>query len=285
VTPLELLAVEGNGRHPRVVLRQEDIALIHGDAREMLELPGDSVDLAVTDPPFNVSFSDYGGGVKDSISPEAYGEWTGQWLRECLRVLKPGGQLYAIMPLKWAPWWLWRIQDLWVEHRGHLLAWNKTMAHLHREKTYIRAWEPILWLVKGGRPNVLRRAYRFEEDKDWLIGTSAVAEAEAVRLKKKHPTPRPDWLYEYFVIRASEPGMVVLDPMMGSGTGAYVARKLGRQFVGYDINRDYVELSAQRIAQAPMEMGEVAEEVIGSFRQQELLLKWQESVSNSRGES
>jgi adenine-specific DNA-methyltransferase len=280
VTPLDLLAVEGNGRHPRVVFRQEDIALIHGDAREMLELPNESVDLVVTDPPFNVSFSDYGGGVKDSVSPEAYGEWTGQWLRECLRVLKPGGQLYAIMPLKWLAYWLPQVPAPW-----HLLAWCKTMAHLHREKTYIRAWEPILWVVKGERPNVLKRAYRFEEDKDWLIGTSAVAEAEAVRLKKKHPTPRPDWLYEYFVVRASEPGMVVLDPMMGSGTGAYVARKLGRQFVGYDINRDYVELSAQRVAQAPMVMGELAEEVAGSFRQQELLLKWQETIPTRRSET
>ena len=119
--------------------------------------------------------------------------------------------------------------------------------------------------------------YRFEEDKDWLIGTSAVAEAEAVRLKKRHPTPRPDWLYEYLMVRASEPGMVVLDPMMGSGTGAYVARKLGRQFVGYDINRDYVDLSAQRVAQAPMAMEPVAEGL--GFRQAELLFKWQEPVA------
>ena len=285
MTPLELLTVEGNGRHPRVVYRQEGLALIHGDARDMRELPGDSVDLVITDPPFNVSFSTYGGGVKDSVSPEEYGRWSGEWLRECVRVLKDGGQLYAIMALKWAPWWLWEIRDLWVEHRGHILAWNKTMAHLHREKTYIRAWEPILWLVKGGPPNVLRRSYRFEEDKDWFIGTSAMAEAEAVRLKKRHPTPRPDWLYEYFMVRASEPGMVVLDPMMGSGTGAYVARKLGRRFVGYDINRDYVELSALRVAQAPMEMGALQENISGPFRQMELMLKWQERVVPERSEA
>ena len=280
MTPLELLTVEGNGHHPRVVYRQEGLALIHGDARDMRELPGDSVDLVITDPPFNVSFSDYGGGVKDSLSPEEYGRWTGQWLRECMRVLKDGGQLYALMPNNMMPWWLPEIRDdLWKQHRGHILVWNKTMAHLHREKTYIRAWEPILRLVKRDAPNVLRRTYRFEDDKDWFIGTSAVAEAEAVRLKKRHPTPRPDWLYEYLMIRASEPGMVVLDPMMGSGTGAYVARKLGRQFVGYDINRDYVDLSALRVAQAPMAMEEVGEDL--GFRQQELLLRWQEGAWKS----
>jgi DNA modification methylase len=280
VKPLEILSVEGNGHHPRVVYRQEGLALIHGDAREMRELPAESVDLVITDPPFNVSFSDYGGGVKDSLSAEEYGRWTGEWLSECVRVLKDGGQLYAIMPLKWLAHWLPQVPGRW-----HMLAWCKTMAHLHREKTYIRAWEPILWMVKGERPNVLRRSYRFEEDKDWFIGTSAVAEAEAVRLKKRHPTPRPDWLYEYFVIRASEPGMVVLDPMMGSGTGAYVARKLGRQFVGYDINRDYVELSAQRVAQATLALEALDEEIAGSFRQQELLLKWQETIPTRRSET
>ncbi|MDO8751709.1 MAG: site-specific DNA-methyltransferase [Dehalococcoidia bacterium] len=267
--PLELLAVESNGHYPRVVYRQEGLALIHGDARDMRELPAESVDLIITDPPFNVSFSDYGGGVKDSLSPEEYGQWTGEWLRECVRVLRDGGQLYALMPLKWLAYWLPQVPERW-----HILAWCKTMAHLHREKTYLRAWEPILWVVKGERPNVLRRSYRFQDDKDWFIGTSAMAEAVAVRLKKRHPTPRPDWLYEYFMVRASEPGMVVLDPMMGSGTGAYVARKLGRRFVGYDINRDYVDLSALRVAQAPMEMEPVVEGL--GFRQMELMFKWQD---------
>ena len=276
---LELLPTNGNGH--RVVYQEPGVALIQGDAREMLELPESSVDLVVTDPPFNVSFSDYGGGVKDHVSPDAYAQWTAEWLRECLRVLKPGGQLYAIMPLKWAPYWLQLVKD----EKWHMLAWCKTMAHLHREKTYIRAWEPILWVVKGERPNVLRRVYRFEEDKDWIIGTNAVAESEAVRLKKKHPTPRPDWIYEYLIIRASEPGMLVVDPMMGSGTGAYVSRKLGRRFVGYDINRTYVELSAQRLAQAPFDMGEVAEEITGAFRQEELLFKWQESETSQEEES
>jgi DNA modification methylase len=263
------------GRRDRLVHRDGGLSLFHGDARDMRELPGGSVDLVITDPPFNVSFSNYGGGVDDSVAPELYARWTREWLVECLRVLKPGGQLYAIMPLKWAPWWQWEIRDLWTKHRGHVLSWNKTMAHLHREKTYIRAWEPILWLTKGGAPAVFRRSYRFEDDKDWFIGTNAIAEAESLRLVKKHPTPRPAWVYEYFVLRASEPGMVVLDPMSGSGTGAAVARKLGRRFVGYDINREYVELAARRVAQMPLGMEEVAEDVAASFRQLELLLKWQ----------
>ena len=102
-------------------------------------------------------------------------------------------------------------------------------------------------------------------------------ETEANPLKKRHPTPRPDWLFEYFLARGSELGMTVLDPFVGSGTCGYVARRLGRAFVGYDIYRPYVELAAQRIASVEFGLGlerEVVEEIPG-YRQLELMEKWE----------
>lgn len=178
------------------------------------------------------------------------------------------------MPIKSLPWWLETIQDLWEDHLGHILPWVKTMANLHRENTYLRAWEPILWLTKGGKPNVLRRTFRFEDDKDSLIGLSAIGEVEAQPLRKAHPTPRPTWLVEYFLVRASEPGMVVLDPMVGSGTTASVARRLGRQCVGYDINPDYPRMASRWLAQT-VANPEEAQESPSAYRQAELLVRWE----------
>ena len=209
-------------------------------------------------------------GDRDDRPTEDYIEWTREWLAECLRVLRPGGQLYALMPLKWLPWWLPLVKDL----KWHLLPWVKTMAFLHRANTYLRAWEPVLWLVKEGTRHQLKRTYHFADDKDWLIGATAVGESEHQRLKKRHPTPRPDWVYEYFILRASEPGMLVLDPMMGSGTAARVARSLGRKFVGYDINREYVNLAALMVADVQFQMELVAEEQVPSHKQLELLQHW-----------
>ena len=262
---------------PDGVLYQADgLRLLRGDCRALQE-PDNSVDLVITDPPFNISGSsgrrnfDYGQGADaDDLPPEEYLEFTKQWVAEALRVLKPGGQLYALMPGKWLPWW----SPILKEMTWWILPWVKTMAFLHRHNTYLRAWEPILWLVKGKSANVLRRSYRYQDDKDWVIGPSAVGESEGAPLKKKHPTPRPDWLYEYFIIRASRPGMTVLDPMMGSGTGGRVARRLGRRFVGYDINPDYVDLAQQIIADVEFGMPlEVLEEIDG-YGQLELLSKW-----------
>ncbi|MDP3063909.1 MAG: site-specific DNA-methyltransferase, partial [Chloroflexota bacterium] len=199
----------------RVLHRAPGVALLHGDCRQMTEVADASVDLVVTDPPFNVSGShgrrsfDFGEGPEaDCISPEDYGRWTGEWIAECMRVLKPGGQLYAIMSLKMMPWWLPEVR----ERNWHMLAWAKTTAFFHRHKTYLRAWEPILWIVKGDTPTVLHRSYTFADDKDWFIGPNATGEAEGAlnRLKKRHPTPRPDWVCEYIILRASSRGSVVL---------------------------------------------------------------------------
>lgn len=265
----------------RTLYHADDLDLIHGDCRQMVELPDGFVDLIVVDPPFNVSGIHgrrvfvYGGEAEPDDRPLAdYIEWTGEWLAECLRVLRPGGQLYALMPIKWMPWWLPLVQDL----KWHLLPWVKTMAFLHRANTYLRAWEPVLWLVKDGARHSLKRTYHFADDKDWLIGATAVGESEHKRLKKRHPTPRPDWVYEYFIVRSSEPGMVVLDPMMGSGTSGRVARSLGRRFVGYEVTRKYVDLSALMIADVHYRMELVGEpslvDLAPSHKQLELLEHW-----------
>lgn len=226
----------------------------------MTALADESVDLVVTDPPFNVGFN-YGEETDDRRPEDVYREFTRAWLEESLRVLKPGGQLYAVMPLKWMPSWI----PLLEGKKWHILSWCKTMCMLHREATYLRAWEPILWIIKGKTPNVFHRSYRFAHDKDWIIGSSAIGESGKVRLKKRHPTPRPDWLYAYFIIRASEPGMVVLDPMVGSGTAAYVSMSLGRRFVGYDIREDYVRLTRERASQ--LSLGLQPDEGLSDFRQ------------------
>ena len=229
----------------KVVHRDEHLFLVHGDCRFMGEVEDDCVDLVVTDPPFNVRFSDYGGGTNDARQAWEYTAFTAAWLHECMRVLKPGGQLYAIMPRKNMEQWLQVVPKPY-----EIMPWCRTMAQLHREATFIRAWEPILWIVKGKRPNTFKRAFNFPADKDWWIGPSAIGETQRIRIKKLHPTPRPDWIYEDLIVRASNPGDVVLDPMVGSGTCAFVSVKLGRRFIGYDVHKPYLtDLTLARASQ------------------------------------
>jgi DNA modification methylase len=268
-----------------LVYQAGGVDLYHGDCRAMWQVPTGSVDLIITDPPMNVGFK-YGPDVNDRQKPEAYADWTREWIQECLRVLVPGGQLYALMSVNMIPWWLGEIKDLWAVHGGHLLVWAKTMANLHQEATYIRAHEPVLWLVKGGRPAVFHRAFKYAEesgpsipnlvahDRDWLLGGNAVGETEAVRYVKAHPTPRPVWFWRRFIIRATEPGMRVLDPMVGTGSSAWATKTLGRQFVGFDIDLVYLRIAQRRVAQAVMDLGPIGEAIDAS--QLALEEKWVE---------
>jgi len=64
-----------------------------------------------------------------------------------------------------------------------------------------------------------------------------------------HETPKPEALLERIILATSNEGDVVLDPMFGSGTTGAVAVRLGRSFVGCEINPDYVEMARQRIEQ------------------------------------
>ena len=69
-----------------------------------------------------------------------------------------------------------------------------------------------------------------------------------------HLTPKPEALLERIIETTSNPGDLVLDPMMGSGTTGAVAVRLGRRFVGSEINRRYYEMARKRIEAAQREM-------------------------------
>lgn len=69
----------------------------------------------------------------------------------------------------------------------------------------------------------------------------------AERHKTIHPTEKPETLLERIVLLGSKQGDVVLDPFMGSGTTGVVARKLGRKFIGIEIDNTYFQISKNRI--------------------------------------
>jgi len=238
---IELLSTD------RVVYQDGTMALLHGDCRQMSELKSGSIDLVFADPPFNLGRGrfNYGAETDEAMPPEEYGRWTGEWMLEARRVLKRGGHLFALMVEKWMKYWLPYAPDPF-----HFLPWCKTMSsYLGDERTFNRASELIFWHWKGGKIKTFNKSHTFDGDKDWVMGPIAVGEVERQRGRKGHPAPRPTWLYEHFISKCSQPGDIVLDPFLGSGTGGVAARKLGRRFIGYDTNREYVEAARAHLCQ------------------------------------
>ncbi len=67
----------------------------------------------------------------------------------------------------------------------------------------------------------------------------------------KHPAIYPVEVVEEFLYLLTQPGALVLDPFMGSGSTAVACKKLGRHYIGYDINAEYCEDARQRVAETP----------------------------------
>lgn len=64
---------------------------------------------------------------------------------------------------------------------------------------------------------------------------------------KKHPTEKPLKLFEYLIESSSNEGMTIFDPCMGSGTACVAAKKLGRDYIGFEINKEYIGFAEERM--------------------------------------
>jgi modification methylase len=252
-----------------------------GDCVAALErLPAASVDLVFADPPYNLQL---GGELTrpdqsrvDAVdddwdrfeSFEAYDAFTRAWLLAVRRVLKPTGTIWVIGSYHN----IFRVgsvlQDLgyWVLND---VIWRKANPMPNFKGTrFQNAHETLIWASKSKDARGFTFNYEamkaFNDDlqmrSDWFIPICTGEE----RLKddagqKVHPTQKPEALLHRILTATSNPGDVVLDPFLGSGTSAAVARRLGRRWVGIERDPVYAEHARARIdAVVPLEDGALA---------------------------
>jgi len=242
--------------------------IIVGDCIEELGLlPEASVDLVFADPPYNLQLNNElyrpDNSRVDAVDDDwdkfgsfaAYDAFTRDWLSACRRVLKPSGSLWVIGSYHN----IFRVgailQDLgfWVLND---VVWRKSNPMPNfRGRRFTNAHETMIWASMGPKA---RYTFNYEAMKalnedlqmrsDWLFPICSGAE----RLRqgcgrKTHPTQKPEALLHRIVLASSEPGDVVLDPFLGSGTTAVVAKRLGRNFVGIEREKSYAEAAKSRL--------------------------------------
>lgn len=138
-----------------------------------------------------------------------------------------------------------------------------------------RTWEQILWFSKSGKPYVdlyacglpSRRIGFAGSRRFGLGGTSPIHQGQNEEMKTgrskvvdtitapvgtmdrgvQHPAMYPRGVPEYLIGTFSQPGQLVLDPFVGSGTTCLVARDMGRSYLGFDLNSDYVRIARMRL--------------------------------------
>jgi DNA modification methylase len=237
-------------------------SLVCGDAAEIMRaIPDTSVDLIVADPPYNLG-KDYGATIdkKDWLSYEQFME---EWLDEAVRVLKPTGSLYVFMGVRFIS----RLYTL-LEERYNLrfngwITWHYTQG-MGRKQGFSPRHEDILYFTRTEtftfNLDDVRIPQKYYRERNNMAGAnpgdvwqfSHVHYCSAER--ESHPTQKPEALLERILCASSNVEDVVLDPFVGSGTTCRVAQILRRQWIGIDINPEYIEMSRRRLELAEAEL-------------------------------
>ena len=228
----------------------------------MVEIPDNSIHLMVTSPPYNV-----GKEYDQDLSLTEYQTMLGRVWKEVYRVLVTGGRAcinVANLGRKpYIPLHAYIIEDMVTQGflmRGEVI-WNK--ASSSSASTAWGSWQsasnPTLrdvheYILVFSKDTYRRRPPEDRENtiekEQFLEYTKSVWTFPAVSAKKiGHPAPFPAELPARLIQLFTYSDEIVLDPFMGSGQTAIAALNNGRNFVGYEINPEYIELAKERIAQ------------------------------------
>lgn len=230
-------------------------------SEDMNELPDNSVHLMITSPPYNVT-KEY----DNNLNLEEYLVLLKNVWKETYRVLVPGGRAcinVANLGRKpYIPLHSYIIKDmleLGFYMRGEII-WNK--ASSASPSTAWGSWlsaanpvlrdihEYILIFSKDSFSHFSKGKESTISKEEFLEWTKSVWTFPAVSAKKiGHPAPFPEELPTRLIKLYSFKQDVILDPFLGSGTTSLSAIKNGRNYVGYDTNKKYVELADKRVAE------------------------------------
>ncbi len=105
----------------------------------------------------------------------------------------------------------------------------------------------LIYWTKSGRPRYKNYADQYKGRKIGNLWTDISPLNATAHERVNYPTQKPEALLERIIRSASDPGDIVFDCFMGSGTTLAVARKLGRRFIGSDINLTAIDTAVQRI--------------------------------------
>lgn len=246
---------------------------IHQDLFEVLDwLPSSSVDLLFLDPPYNLTKS-FNGNTFRERSVETYRRWFQSWFPRLLRTLKRSASVYicadwrssAAIHLVAGEYLVVRNRITWEREkgRGAMANWKNCSEDIWF-CTVSDEYTFNVDAVKLKRRVIAPYTTPDGEPKDWektgngnyrLTYPSNLWADLAVPFwsmpeNTDHPTQKPEKLLAKIILASSKLGDVVLDPFLGSGTTSVVAKKLGRRYIGIEIDEKYCCLAEKRLAMA-----------------------------------
>ena len=248
--------------------------IINGDSLEELKkIPRETFDLIFADPPYNLQLkSELIRPDRSKVSAvndkwdqfenfKKYDEFTYEWLNECKRILKKDGAIWVIGSYHNIFRVGTAIQNLgfWILND---VIWNKNNPMPNfRGTRFTNAHETLIWASKSEKS---KYTFNYQSLKclnddlqmrsNWNLPICSGSERLKKNGKKIHSTQKPESLLHRILLATSNKNDLILDPFLGSGTSAAVAKKLGRNYFGIEKEKNYFKAAEQRInATKPIE--------------------------------
>jgi site-specific DNA-methyltransferase (adenine-specific) len=232
------------------------LKLIQGKMEDVLDdLPENYVDLIVTSPPYNkwknrrtqknkqkywdrtnINYLSY----SDKLSDEEYQNWQISCINKMLRVLKPTGTICYnhkddIFNFEYTPSISWILKsDAILRQR---IIWDRCGMQAFNPVRFYRLEEDIYILGKQAKN------FKWNKEGAKYLSIWRIPPAK----KQGHPCPFPIEIPKRCIESFTDEGDIVLDPFAGRGTTGEAAILLGRNFIGIDIEKKYLEIARERI--------------------------------------
>ena len=246
---------------------------IHQNLLDALDyLPSCFADLIFVDPPYNLS-KQFNGRVFAARSLDAYEDWLKGWLPQMARLLKPNGSLYLCGDWRSSSaihrvaqrHFIVRNRITWEREKGR--GANANWKNVSEDIWFCTLSDDCVFNVDAVRLTRRVRAPYTDENrapKDWQgadngrfrrthpsnLWTDLTVPFWSMPENTDHPTQKPEKLLAKVILASTHADAVVFDPFLGSGTTSVVAKKLGRRYVGIEIDKEYCCLAEKRLALA-----------------------------------
>ena len=279
-------------------LRRHLDEIVHGDCEDVLkEVPEDSIDLIVTSPPYADQRKKSYGGIRPDDYVEWFLPKADHFFRVLkpegtfiLNIKEPAvnGERHTyvielILEMR-RRGWLWTEEFMWHKKNSYPGKWPnrfrnnwERLLQFNKQKQFKMLQEAVMAPVGGWAKNRLANLSDTDKVRDesragsgfgkrvanWIdremVYPTNVLHLATESSNKQHSAVFPVALPRWFIKLFTEPGDIVLDPFIGSGSTAVAAVELGRHYLGIDINREFTELSNRRVKKTQMRVPSLAE--------------------------
>jgi site-specific DNA-methyltransferase (adenine-specific) len=235
-----------------------------GDCVELFKnIPDESIDMTFADPPFNLNkkYTTH----NDNLEFKKYIEWCEQWIFEMIRVTKPTGSIFIHNIPKWLTYYT-PILNKYAIFK-HWISWDAPTAPMG--KSLQPAHYGILFYTKkttNSKIYELRHQHKRDRFKGFLqkdyggkkyllhpfgpLISDVWTDIHRIKHNNKrdeHPCQLPIHLLDRLILLTTDENDIILDPFSGTGTTAIAAKRLGRRFIGFELDNEYKNISIQKI--------------------------------------